>query len=182
MSKSCGRRGVMAGQIFIYILAALVTGMVILIGYKAINSFISQSEQASFVQFKGELFSQVKSMASDYGSVEKIELVVPSWTREVCFIDLLLKDLSSPPTALDTFLTGHELIKSSWEAGIKSNVFMLDKNGIREQLYIGDEDSNEIKPYFNLSSNHYLCIKPLNSRIVLRAEGGNGMAILSEWS
>lgn len=183
MLNKRGRRGIATGQIFIYILAALVTGMVIIIGYRAINSFMAQSERASFIQFKSELSSQVKSMASDYGSVTKIELTTPSWTRKVCFVDLLLNNPSTTTNSnLHNFLNANKLINSSWDAGVKANVFLLDKDGIREQLYLGDEDSNEIKPYFNLSSNHFLCIKPLNSRITLRAEGGNGLAILSEWT
>ena len=76
----------MIGQIFIYVLAVIIIGFILVFGYKAIKSFTERSEQVSFVKLNGDLSNMVEIIAPDYGSVKIRSFDVPSEYRKVCFV------------------------------------------------------------------------------------------------
>jgi len=83
-----GKKGMGVGQVFIFIMAALTFSLIMIFGYKAINSFIKSGEQVEFVQFKTNLESSVQRISTEYGSVRMEKFRVPSKYTQVCFVNM----------------------------------------------------------------------------------------------
>jgi len=74
------------GQIFIFIMAALIIGVIILIGYNAISSTLSKSCQIEQISFKTK-FESLVERSNGWGSVTKQSLIAPCQYETVCFVD-----------------------------------------------------------------------------------------------
>jgi hypothetical protein len=74
------------GQIFIFIMAALIIGVIILIGYNAISGTLSKSCQIEQISFKTKLESLI-DRSNGWGSVTKQSLIAPCHYETVCFVD-----------------------------------------------------------------------------------------------
>ena len=73
---------------FVFIIAALTFSLIMIFGYKAINSFIESGEDVAFVQFKTQLESSIKKIYTEFGSVRRESFTLPSQYRQICFVDL----------------------------------------------------------------------------------------------
>ena len=78
----------MIGQIFIFVVAAIIFILILMYGYKAISNFLQRSEQVALIDFKSDLESSVEVIKRDYGSVRKLELKLPKRYTELCIIDI----------------------------------------------------------------------------------------------
>jgi hypothetical protein len=74
------------GQIFIFIMAALIIGVIMLIGYNAISGTLSKSCQIEQLSFKTRLESLIER-SNGFGSVTKESLIAPCKYSTVCFVD-----------------------------------------------------------------------------------------------
>ncbi|MBU0461981.1 MAG: hypothetical protein KJ574_05325 [Nanoarchaeota archaeon] len=81
------RKAQMPGQIFIYILAIIIVGVIIAYGYTAIKDFSARGEQVAFISFKTDFENTVKTMVSDYGTIKRPEFSIPQKYKKVCVID-----------------------------------------------------------------------------------------------
>ena len=149
----------MVGQIFIYILAVILVAFILIYGYNAVQTFKTRAEQVSYIKFKTDVESAIKSISSDYGSIKKAEFLVPSGYREVCFIDL---DHPVVPS-------GHPIIKDSVESGVKENLFLV-REIEEESFYVGK---------IEVAGNS--CIEVKAGKIKVQLEGKGDHAIISEW-
>ena len=59
------------GQIFLYLLGLFIVSFILLYGYNAMRTFKEKAEQVEFIQFQTNIFSSIKTISSDYGSVKK---------------------------------------------------------------------------------------------------------------
>ena len=80
------RKGQIIGQVFIYILAVILTAIILGYGYRAIVSFKEKSEQVSYINFRTELQNAVEAITPDFGSVKIIDLSVPGNFKKVCLV------------------------------------------------------------------------------------------------
>ena len=55
-------------QIFVYITAIIVFGVVFLFGYRAINHFLDESDKVGFITFKTDLEKAVRTIKNDFES------------------------------------------------------------------------------------------------------------------
>ena len=149
----------MVGQIFVYILAVILVAFILIYGYNAVQTFKTRAEQVSYIKFKTDMESTIKSISSDYGSIKKAEFLVPSGYREVCFIDL--DNPIVPP--------GHPIIKDSVESGVKENIFLV-REAAEESFYVGK---------IEVAGNS--CIEVKAGKIKVQLEGKGDHAIISEW-
>lgn len=106
------------GQIFIFIMAALIIGVIILIGYNAISSTLSKSCQIEQISFKTKLESLVER-SNGWGSVTKQSLIAPCQYDTVCFVDATEIGTANP---LDK--CKNTVIKQSVIDGDLKNVFV----------------------------------------------------------
>ncbi|MEM4263652.1 MAG: hypothetical protein QW666_02030 [Candidatus Woesearchaeota archaeon] len=156
------RKAQMIGQIFIFVLAALIFILILTYGYRAISNFLQRSEQVALIDFKTDLESAVETIKRDYGSVKKIELLVPKRYTEVCFVD---PDKSKRPGDLEQ---ERPLMYATWLAG-SENVFLVPKQ--EAPIYLEDI----------AVEGGYTCISASHGKISLRLEGTGRKAKISEW-
>ena len=153
------------GQVFIYVLTLIITGMILIYGYNAIKSINENANQVELANFKTTIKSDFEKMSSDYGSVKTMSYNVPSKLKEVCFYQEGEEPLfHAMPEDLNP------LIKDSISDETGNNVFLVIGDAIEpmglSRLEIKNEDYN------------LLCIKISNNILKLRLEGlGDGVLV-----
>jgi hypothetical protein len=172
------RKAQVAGQVFIYILAIVVVGLIIAYGYSAIKGFTQKGEQVEYITLKTGLENAFKGIISDYGSVKRLDdLNIPGKYSMVCFVD---KDRASAANefAICTKQTTLEkyynpIACSGWKTG-RSNVFLMpdgsDSFDVGKILF----EDNEGRPF--------LCIDVVNNKIKLQLESRGNAVVVSEYS
>jgi len=155
------KKGQIQGQVFIYVLTLIITGMILIYGYNAIKSINENANQVEFANFKTTIKSDFEKMSSDYGSVKTMSYNVPSKLKEVCFYQ---EGEGSLPEDLNP------LIKDSISDETGSNVFLVIGDAIEPMDLSRLEIKNE---GYNL-----LCIKISSNILKLRLEGlGDGVLV-----
>ncbi len=148
-------------QIFTYILALVVTSLILLYGYNAITKMKSQTDTVSLLQFKNDLTNAIDSLSYDYGSVEIKRLAAPPGFNELCFVNLE----ASPAPSFDP---KYNLIKNSFDSGSKNNVFLLGVSAFEPfQVTKISPDSN------------FVCIPSVGGKIPVRLEAVGGAVKVS---
>lgn len=112
-------KGQVTGQIFLYIAAVIVIGLIILFGYRMISSAGKISREAVSSDFQNSLTIDVNSLLGAYGSSTMKSYELPSDYSEICFVDVA--------TITPTHLEGYPVIKSSVESGAPDNVFLFGR-------------------------------------------------------
>lgn len=112
----------MIGQVFIFILAALVFMLVLWYGYSAVTHFLKSSEQVGLADFKSSFVSGVEQIKPDFGSIRKLTLYIPRSYYELCVVSSYPNDdvLSSD------FNVKYPVLFELWNTG-SENVFLLPK-------------------------------------------------------
>ena len=166
------KKSQIAGQVFIFILAAAMAILIIVYGYKAISSFTSRTEEIALINFKTGLQSEIRTIASDYGSVKKLELMLPQDFKEICFIDL------------DSAKTSAQKQSTSLCSGPKARPEVCDawKNPTSERENVFLIPSYPIKvARIQLLDSDFLCMTPIGNKLSLRLEGKGDRTYISEW-
>jgi hypothetical protein len=107
-------------QVFIYILAVMIMGGVLLMGYKAIQSFIDNSNLSLLETFEQDLKSRINSVSQQYGQKMTTEFIVPKKYTEICFLDRI-----SQHDIPDTH--DYPIIDDIYQDNIKVNAFLIDR-------------------------------------------------------
>src|SRR3989338_11458181 len=79
-------KGQIVGQIFIYVLAIVVMGAILIFGYNAIADFRSKSSQVSTIRIQSDVSSAIESLSSDFGSVKKKEIFLDEYSS-LCLVE-----------------------------------------------------------------------------------------------
>ncbi len=154
------KKGQVIGQVFVYILAVILTVLILTYGYKAIVSFRVRSDQVSIITFKNDLKGAVETITSDFGSTKIISLSFPPNFRKVCFVKTIKED-GIPETLSDT---GYPIIEDSVNDGAEKNVFLVE-NIAKESFYVGKID------VLNPDKPNLLCVKSVGGRIRIKLTG-----------
>lgn len=154
-------------QIFVYVLATIIIGAILLYGYRSIFMMREKGEQIDLISFKSEVQEEIIKMSNDYGSSRIVKFRTPSSSQEICFIDL---SKNPNPEIKDD----HPLVYESW-SDKTSNVFLIDE--LAEEFLLVQQ--NEI-PLIEIDNKGYLCMPTLNNNIQVRLEGIGGKAKLSK--
>ena len=152
------KRGQSSSQVFIYIIAVLVIGLIVLFGYQSVSSAREKGEQALLLQFEAKLKEDIDSYSS-YGSLGIKEYQFPSGFDEICFVDLNNFD----PETFD----GYRVIEDSVRSKAEQNVFLLGDKV--ETFYI-----ENLQLYYD---PYYSCVEG-GEKIKLKIEGQGDVAIL----
>lgn len=103
-------------QVFIYILAIIIVGLILLIGYKAINGMIQKSCDVQKTNFQTDIRVMIDRY-NDYGSTHVKEINTPCGYFQVCFVDS--EKIGEPIT------TSNTIIKNSVHDNVSQNIFMM---------------------------------------------------------
>ena len=153
------------GQVFIFILAAIIFGVIVLYGYQAISNFMSKSGEIAIASFQQELTNSVESIKRDFGSVTKTELTLPTKYSTLCILD--------SDTTKNICDTGQPLqqqyprLCAAWKTEAQ-NIFLLPGT---QAMQISDIST----------PSGYFCVQN-TGKIKLRMEGLGDKAQVSPWS
>ena len=155
-------------QVFVYVLAMMVMGMVLLYGYRSIDTMQERAKQVDILALKNSVITSIEKVSNDYGTVRAPTFSIPKEYTEICFIDI-----SNSP-AEDGLKSEHPLIYEAWEDE-SANVFII-KDLVDESFMVGDEDNSLI----DIADPNYICFEIKNSKVKVRLEGIGGKAQLSK--
>ena len=79
-----------ASQVFTYIIAIVVIGIIFVFGIRAINSLRDRGDKISEIRFQRELTSSIKTISNRYLEMEIKTFQLSGKYDEACFITLLL--------------------------------------------------------------------------------------------
>lgn len=129
------RKAQLGSEIFVYILAILVIGLIVVFGYKKVVELREKGSDIEVLHFKKQLESLVKiSMSS--GNIFVEEMLLPKGFSKICFIDLTKSadGKLNAPTNKDY----SPIIYDSWNAKNQKNVFLVQGPKI-ESFYIDEK-------------------------------------------
>ena len=153
-------------QVFVYVLAMLVIALVLLYGYRSINTMKERANQVDLLAFKNDMTKSIEKVSNDYGTVRVPTFNIPKEYKEVCFIDID----NSPEESIES---EHPLVYEAWNDET-ANVFLI--TDLAEEFFmVGDTESSIIR----IDDPNYLCVSVKNSKLKIRLEGVGGQAQLS---
>ncbi|MBN1544050.1 hypothetical protein JW898_01155 [Candidatus Woesearchaeota archaeon] len=170
-----GKRAQIAGQVFIYIIAIVVVGLIVAYGYSAIKGFTQRGEEVEYITLRTGLENSVKSIVSDYGSIKRPDIDIPGKYEMVCFVDkgrasdagssVFCGSGSTGDSQLDSVL--HQPIAcSGWKTG-RDNVFLIPDGS--DSFDVGTiVISNAGEPY---SGQPFICFDVVNNKIKMQLKG-----------
>jgi len=165
------KKGQVIGQVFIYIITALIIGVVLLFGIRAIMHLMDTAEQARISTFQKDFVNRLKS-DYEYEKVDDRAIRVPGDFSELCFIEL---DSSVMLCGQQPMGLPYSIIENSWKDCVQQNIFMVRKNDIR-MMYVP-----ELKVYDKTApTNKYLCVKPQGGTITSLIFRGRGSGVTVE--
>ncbi len=161
------KKGEVTGQLFVFLLAIILFGLILIYGYKAVKTFGEKSKEAVFIEFKESLQTAVRTSLMDYGSVKKFQLSLPSSYEEICFIDL--ETLQTKGTRLNELAKTRPLIFNAVEAGMPQNVFLVPM--AESPLQVGKLSIDE----------GFVCFENTKIGVMLRFEGKGKSVGIRRW-
>jgi hypothetical protein len=129
------KKAQVSSQVFIYIGAAVVAGLILIMGYKAIQTVITTFGQANIDDFKSDFENTVSVISKQSGSVKKFEFTLSKEYTEVCFVSSMN---DQEAFGFDTSGIGNSFIRDSVDNNAKRNVFVLTGQNIEESFYVED--------------------------------------------
>jgi len=161
------KRGQIAGEIFIYILAVIVIGGIALVGYKAIGGIVTKTCQAEKATFNNDIASMIERYNS-YGSVNIKSIKVPCDYNTICFVDTSIIGNAS------FGCIESNIIRDSVTNSIEQNIFVLsDKStipiGYSDIISLGDTNRNKC-----------LCIEERNKKFYITFSGKGSVTEISK--
>ncbi|HEY9703722.1 MAG TPA: hypothetical protein V6C58_14840 [Allocoleopsis sp.] len=141
------RKGQIAGQIFIYIMAVIVIGAIAIIGYSAIDKVLNKSCDAEKAVFKTNLEELIEKYTS-FGSVNKKTIRAPCEYDTICFVDSSITSFDTPKILKDNFICANRLISDSVKSGSETNIFVKSNDktipiGYSQLVSLTDADKNK---------------------------------------
>jgi len=177
------RRGQIIGQVFVFIIAAVIFILILTYGYKAFNTLRTRGDEVAFVDFVSKLKNEVKSISLSYGSTKKLELSgLPAKYKTICFVtendikeNLLGTKASTDPRNLNA---KYPMIYSLYEPNGEANVFFMP--GSPTPVKVDNIQACD-DPNGQACNAQWFCSSLDRGSVTLRLEGlGNGVRV-SEW-
>jgi hypothetical protein len=156
------KRGQIAGQVFIYVMAVIVIGVIALIGYNAIHTIITKSCNVERANFKLDIEKDIETYTSD-GSVWVEKINVPCGYDTICFVDASKIGDSS-------FTCNNKIIQNSVQQGNPQNMFVMAG---QNTVQLGYSDLISLgSPYTDAAlPPSCLCIKQRNNKFYITFNG-----------
>jgi hypothetical protein len=155
--NSLDNKGQIAGQIFIYIMAAVVIGAIVLIGYKAIVTIPEKVCQAERATFKSDIEGLIEKYTSD-GSVNPKTMRAPCDYDTICFVDATTVGDATALSQCD-----YPIIRDSKE----NNIFVISNKRV---IPVGFSDLVSLSDTIKTQEG-CLCIKQRNKNFYITFSG-----------
>ena len=160
------KKAQIAGEIFVFILAAVLAILIIAYGYRAIAGFTARTNEIALAELTTKLQSEIRTISSSH-DVKRIDLRLPGKYEKICLIDF---SRYSPDSCLcrQGCVDYNPIICDAWGTeGYEYNVFLIPIEPIKVSRIEIEEG--------------YICLKPERNKVSLRLEGLGDRAKVSEW-
>lgn len=157
-----------AYEIFVYVLSALIVGLVLYYGYRAVAGFGDKEKELQFIKFRTNFENTINSIAPDFGTVRVTPIDVPSRFEQICIVDPQLIGISPDNPNFPSNLNegNYPLIYDSVTSGAEKNIFPLPDG---EPFYVKKIQLEE----------GFKCFEVAQSQIRVRLEGLGDRAKIS---
>ncbi len=155
------RKSQIYGQIFIYILSAVLITMIMIYGYSAISKVRGKSNDLCVLKLKNDLGNIINSISEDFGTTKLKDFRICEDFDTICFVE----SFESPILPLNI----HPRIKSELNSNTGNNIFFIGAS--KGEAFSAGKIS--VEPDVN-------CLKMKKSRIHLRFEGKGDHIEISE--
>ena len=148
------KKAQIVGQIFVYILAIIIVGGIVLVGFWAVKTIQAKMCQVAQIDFKTDLEKLLRD-SNSFGSVSSDSVSAPCNYNQVCLVDA-----SKIGYAVSC---DNGIVSSSVKDGQKMNIFLINNkatfpSGYSDKLKLED-------------SSKCLCIGSVNGRFYFQFEG-----------
>ena len=175
-------------EIFFFILAILIIGLLLLFGVKYIMELGNKVNQIELVQFKTDLESSADEIRPVYAKWRKLELSVPQGVENVCFVqhdtytaEGLLTYLSIQQQGL--CLENNEdydfLMCNAWQDDQSRNVYTDPFDELDIGIYI---EGLEVRQLVNGQDVYYLCTDTSSGVLKVKMTGKGDRIFIEEWT
>jgi len=161
------KKAQIAGEVFIYIMSAIVIGVIILVGYWGISTVSERQCSAEQINFKTKIESSMERY-NTYGSMNKDTFTAPCGYETVCFADA-----SSIGTTLDATTCKNKIVKSSVEGDVKQNIFLMSSKKVTVPMGYSEKVALE-------DPKSCICITAKNNNFYLTFNGRGSSTVISE--
>ncbi|GEM_PF-2369911 len=159
------KRGQISSETFVYILAVVIVGITMFMGYKYISAQKSTGSTAEVLNLHNQMASDFRSVGNYYGSAKKFSYDAPKGLQSVCFAGLNKKEKILSTKLIDFY----PLVKDILKSNSPGNIFFAGSS-VKDSLQINNIVIGQY-PYF-------YCVSPKNGMIDFEASslgGGNSM-------
>lgn len=167
------RKAQIQTQVFVYLLSMIIVGLILLYGYNAVKGFREKQGQISLIELEKKMENSIRAMSSEYGSLKKEALQLPSAYDIICFVDndyLETTDTYCPGLPLDYEPVVEDAIISG-----TANIFLVPDG--TDNYKIGNIQLDDYE-----YPDGCLCIEKTGSEAIFRIEGKGDGVDISEWT
>jgi hypothetical protein len=166
-------------QVFIYMMAAIIFGVVIIFGYKAVAMLLNLSEDTKLIQFKMDIVSSIDNMVPTQDRrIKSYEL--PDKFSKICFFNMkkggsaceigsggvCTRNCRKPPSDLGSDLTN--VMCNAWISNVSTNIYLTPMSEF--PLQVKSIDPIRINSS-NVEDHGYLCVNITDGRFKLSLQG-----------
>lgn len=166
-------------EIFSFILAILVIGLLLLFGVKYIIELGNRVSQIDLVIFKIDIERYADEIRPVYGKWKKIEMNIPAGINMVCFVEHETFTESPLYILQEGICTkGHEdynmLMCAAWQDDLTRNVYTKPFDELEVGIDIGSLEVGSV-------DEHYLCFDTSNNILKIKMTGKGDRVLLEKW-
>lgn len=161
-----------AQQIFIFILALFITAGIIIYGYTAVRDFGERQKQVERISLEQQIKGEFDLLLSDFGSIKRPTIRVPSSYEYVCFVDGFQSASGSFP--LCTTEPRSPIACNAIQNNLPGNVFFIPDGSLsfiaaNNRIVTGNQQK-------------VMCLKNQQGRLKIELESRGDRVIVTEYS
>ncbi|HYD03198.1 MAG TPA: hypothetical protein VEC16_02765 [Alphaproteobacteria bacterium] len=166
------KKGQIAGQIFIYMMAVIVIGAIAIIGYGAISKVLTKSCDAEKASFKTNIEEMIEKYTS-YGSVNKKTMKAPCEYDTIIFVDTT--SVSTPSGRNAFSCASNRIIQDSVKSGADINIFVMSSDrtipiGHSDLISLAEGSTTKCLVIDSKNGNFYMTLTGLGSSTQISVE------------
>lgn len=161
-------------QIFVFIMAIVVAGLILLFGIRFIGDYLEKQDQILLTDFINDVETRVSS--TSFGSVDISSFRLPKDYEMVCFVDY--ENSPSDPSLHSKIVADVQSRGGVFGNEFNNAMFLIDTKGTPEEN--DDSIQSNVVGKVKVSDPYWVCFTSGSGRLSLRFEGVKGGTLVSE--
>ncbi|MBN1175308.1 hypothetical protein JXA48_01555 [Candidatus Woesearchaeota archaeon] len=176
MTKNIITKKGQINQVFIFLIAILVIGLIVVVASKSMGGLIKDKCNVDLITFKDSISSEIAAN-NDYGSRNEIKLSSPCQYTMLCVVntdvltgDAVQADIIGGEIQQSGSFPGAFIIGNSIQGQVKTNIFLTTQDG-KETIEAGYVEQLKINSDQTDATSNVLCVNATAGYFRLRTEG-----------